>query len=426
MNLALAINLLIPGMMLGSLTSAQAGAATGRSAVAAPAISSAAFMLGSEVLAADGFRPLQGKRVALLGNCSGVNHQGQSTLELLRHANGVNLVALFAPEHGFDGSLPAGHEYGNSTYPGTSLPVYSLYGPGPVRKPTLAMLKGLDAVVYDLQDAGCRSYTFISTMGLAMEACGQAGVEFWVLDRPNPLGGLRVEGPMLNPQFRSLVGQWEIPYVYGLTCGELARMINREGWIHTPCKLTIVQMRGWRREMVWRDTGLKWVATSPRIPRGDSPLYYVSTGMLGTIGGVNIGFDFNRPFECVTAPWLSAAALSRQLNRYALRGVRFTPFSSQLNEYRQQGVCLEFTEPGRSPLAAINFYALEAIKKLTGRDLYAEAVKAGKDFSLFDKVNGTDLTRKALKAGQSAASIVSSWKLGEEAFRQKRQKYLFY
>src|SRR5438034_4071556 len=132
------------------------------------------------------------------------------------------------------------------------------------------MLRGLDALVYDLQDTGVRSYTFISTMGLAMEASAEAGVEFVVLDRPNPLGGERVEGPMVDDRFRSFVGQWNIPYAYGMTCGELAQMINGEGWIRKPCRLTVIRMNGWRRSMVWRDTGLRWTPTSPNVPRGDS------------------------------------------------------------------------------------------------------------------------------------------------------------
>src|SRR5438552_13127449 len=223
----------------------------------------AQVQLGSEVLAANGFKELQGKRVGLITNPSGVSRNGESTIDLLRRAPGVKLVALFGPEHGVYGDVNAGEWVAERTDQRTGLPVHSLYGA--TRKPTPAMLKGLDALVYDLQDTGVRSYTFISTMGLAMEACAQAGVEFIVLDRPNPLGGERVEGPMLEDRFRSFVGQWNIPYAYGMTCGELARMINGEGWIKSPCKLTVVRMIGWRRPMVWRDTGLAWAPTSPNV-----------------------------------------------------------------------------------------------------------------------------------------------------------------
>jgi uncharacterized protein YbbC (DUF1343 family) len=211
-----------------------------------------------------------------------------------------------------------------------------------------------------------------------------------------------------------------------MTCGELARIINGEGWIAKPCKLSVVTMRGWRRHMVWRNTGLSWLPTSPKIPRAESPLYYVSTGLLGTVGGVSIGISYNRPFECVTAPWLNAQKLSRALNRYGLQGIKFHPFSIRDRKYLQQGVRLEFTDPAHAPLMALNYYALEAIKRVSGRDLFAEAIKANTDFSMFDKVNGTDATRKALQAGDSAASLVESWKAGEDAFRQRRQKYLLY
>ena len=227
--------------------------------------------LGSEQLAANEFKELQGKRVGLITNPSGANHNGETTIELLRRAPGVRLLALFGPEHGVYGDVKAGERIPERTDARTGLPVHSLYGA--TRKPTPAMLQGLDVLVYDLQDTGVRSYTFISTMGLAMEACAEAGLEFVVLDRPNPLGGERVEGPPLDERFRSFVGQWNIPYAYGMTCGELARMINGEGWIKKPCALTVVPMTGWRRSMVWHDTGLPWVPTSPNVPRADSPLY---------------------------------------------------------------------------------------------------------------------------------------------------------
>ena len=184
--------------------------------------------LGTDTLAARGWRPLAGKRIGLITNPTGVDRRGRSTIDRLRSAPGVKLVALFAPEHGLRGDLTAGKEFPDSKDPRTGLPVYSLYGPGPVRQPTPKMLRGIDVLLYDVQDLGVRSYTYISTMGLAMDACAEAGVEFMVLDRPNPLGGARVEGPMLDARFGSFVGWWEVPCVYELTCGELARMVNDE------------------------------------------------------------------------------------------------------------------------------------------------------------------------------------------------------
>jgi uncharacterized protein YbbC (DUF1343 family) len=387
--------------------------------------------LGSQVLADDGFRALRGKRVGLITNRTGVNRQGRWTIDLLRSAPGVRLVALFAPEHGLRGEFAAGEEFPDGTDARTGLPVHSLYGPGPVRKPTPAMLRGLDALVYDVQDLGVRSYTYISTLGLAMEACGQAGIEFVVLDRPNPLGGRRVEGPMLDPRFRSFVGRWPVPYVYGLTAAELARMIQGEGWITNRCRLVLAPMRGWRRSMTWRDTGLAWVPTSPNVPKAETALHLVATGLLGEIGGVSIGMGAGLPFQCVAAPWLKGDKTASYLNGLRLPGVRFDPITYQpmRGNFRSQkvaGVKIRLTDPAEAPLVAINFHALEAVRKLAGRDLFAEAERRGQSFAMFDKVNGTDATRRALQSGQSATNIVRGWQAGEEDFRKRRERYLIY
>lgn len=385
--------------------------------------------LGNEVLAADKFKQLHGKRVGLITNPSGVNRQLQTTIELLRYAPGLKLVALFGPEHGIYGDVPAGDKVESRTDKLTGLPVHSLYGA--TRKPTPRMLEGLDALVYDLQDTGCRSYTFISTMGLAMEACAEAGIEFVVLDRPNPLGGQRVEGPMVQNDFRSFVSQWDVPYVYGMTPGEVARMINGEKWIKHPCRLTVIPMKGWQRSMVWRDTGLPWVPSSPHVPHGDSPMYQVATGMLGEIGGVSIGIGYTLPFQCLAGPWLDPHETAKHLNGLGLTGIKFQPvtYKPYYGNFKDEiisGVQIHFTDPHRVSLTALNFYLLETVEKVGKRDLFADALAAKKNFSMFDKVNGTDTTRKALQDGKSAKEIVTSWRAGEEAFKKKRQKYLLY
>ena len=386
--------------------------------------------LGNEVLVQTKFQALAGKRVGLITNPSGANSQLESTIDVLRNAPGVKLVALFGPEHGIYGDVPAGDKIASRTDARTGLPVHSLYGD--TRKPTPEMLEGLDALVYDLQDTGCRSYTFISTMGVAMEAAGAAGIEFIVLDRPNPLGGVRVEGPMVEQESRrSFVSRWDVPYAYGMTCGELARMINDRGWITNRCKLTVVPMKGWKRTMVWRDTGLPWVPTSPHVPHGESPLFQVATGMLGEIGGVNIGVGYTLPFQCVAATNVNPQQLAAAMNDYKLPGVRFQPvtykpYYGAFHDEIVSGVQLYFTDPAHAPLTAINYYALEALKRVAGRDLFAEAQKANKKFDMFDKVNGTDATRLALQSGKSAAEIVSSWKAGEEQFRKARRPFLLY
>lgn len=387
--------------------------------------------LGSDVLAERGFRDLAGKRVGLLTNPSGVNRAGISTIELLRKAPNVNLVALFGAEHGVYGDIPAGKEFPESIDPVTGLPVFSLYGPGPVRKPTPKMLRQIDVLVYDLQDTGARSYTFISTMGKAMEECGRAGVDFMILDRPNPLGGLRVEGPHYNPRFRSLVGYWPIPYVYGMTCGELARMIQGERMNGRACRLIIVRMKGWRRSMVWKDTGLRWKPTSPNVPYGRSPMYQTATGMLGEIGGLDIGIQTKRPFEYIAADWLKAPQTAAYLNGLALPGIQFRSAQAISRRGSSKGravpaVEIIFQDPPNAPLSAVNFYLLDAVKRVSGRDLFQDAVKRGKDWRMFDKVNGTDATRRDLQAGRSVANIAKSWRTETEQFKQRRQPYLIY
>jgi uncharacterized protein YbbC (DUF1343 family) len=387
--------------------------------------------LGNEMLAQNGFKALQGKRVGLITNPSGVNRNLESTIDVLRRAPGVKLVALFGPEHGIYGDVRAGDKIESRTDARTGLPVHSLYGK--TRKPTPETLQGLDALVYDLQDTGCRSYTFISTMGVAMEACGEAGVEFVVLDRPNPLGGVRIEGPMVEEKYRSFVSQWDVPYVYGMTCGELARMIVGEGWIKMRCKLTVVPMKGWERTMVWRDTRLPWVPTSPHVPHGESPLFQVATGMIGELGGsaASTGIGYTLPFQCVAAPGVDMHKLAGALNACNLPGVRFQPITYKPYYFAFKdevigGVQIFFTDPAHAPLMAVNFYALETLKKVAGRDVFQEAAKANRGFGMFDKVNGTDATRKALQAGKTAAEIVASWRAGEDGFCKKRQKYLLY
>ncbi len=386
--------------------------------------------LGNEILAEKHFKALEGKRIGLITNPSGVNRQLQSTVELLRNAPQVQLVALFGPEHGIYGDVPAGDPVSTRTDERTGLPVHSLYGK--THKPTPEMLKGLDAVVYDLQDVGSRSYTFISTMGEAMEACAENNVEFIVLDRPNPLGGERVEGPMIaDEKFRSFVSKFDIPYIYGLTTGELARMINGEGWIKKKCKLTVIPLKGWKRSMTWRDTGLPWVPTSPHIPHGDSPMFYSATGLIGELGTASIGVGYTLPFQCLALPGIDGHKLAKTLNDYDIEGVRFkpvsyTPYYSFFKGTNIAGVQIYFTDPRRAPLVALNFYLLEALKRSAGRDVFDDAVQQKKSFSMFDKVNGTDATRKALQSGTSAAEIAASWHEGEERFKKLRKRYLLY
>jgi uncharacterized protein YbbC (DUF1343 family) len=265
-----------------------------------------------------------------------------------------------------------------------------------------------------------------------MEACAASGISFVVLDRPNPLGGKRVEGPGLDPKFRSFVGHWPIPYVYGLTPGELARMIHGEAWITNRCSLVVVPLRGWTRSMTWSDTGLRWIASSPNVPNGETPLYLVATGILGEIGGgLHLGLGTPHSFQWIGAAWLDSRRFTRELNGYALPGVVFDPLELDLNRKASdgrelRGARVRITQPATAPITAINFHALEAILKTTGRDLFKEALQNGKNWTVFDKVCGSDQLRRALQSGRSARDIAQSWHATEEAFRKQRAPYLLY
>ena len=271
---------------------------------------------GIEVLRDRGFEGLVGKRVGLVTNPSGVDRDLRSTIDILYNAPGVELVALYGPEHGVRGDVYAGGKVSDSRDALTGLPVYSLYGP--TRKPTPEMLRGIDVMVYDIQDTGARSYTFISTMGLVMEACEELGIEVMVLDRPNPLGGLKVEGSVVEPGFFSFVSQYRIPYIYGLTPGELALLINAEGLNRgqtgkqepARCSLTVIPMEGWHRDMLYQDTGLPWVLPSPNIPYQTSPVHYCAAGICGDLYGfLNIGIGYTLPFQVFAEEWIDAPRL---------------------------------------------------------------------------------------------------------------------
>ena len=289
-----------------------------------------AVKTGVEVLRDSGFEGLKGRRVGLVTNPSGVDRHLKSTIDILFEAPEVNLVALYGPEHGVRGDVYAGGKVADTKDEATGLPVYSLYGA--TRKPTPEMLDGIDVMVYDIQDVGARSYTFISTLGLVMEACAAKDIEVMVLDRPNPLSGNKIEGCYVEQPFNSFVSQYRIPYVYGLTVGELATMINEEGLNRgqkgdqepVKCKLTVVPMEGWTRDMLYEDTGLPWVLPSPNIPFKESPMYYVSSGLCGELYGfMNIGVGYTLPFQVFGAEWLDPDKLKSRLESYELPGISF-------------------------------------------------------------------------------------------------------
>ena len=390
---------------------------------------------GIEVLRDRGFEGLTGKRVGLVTNPSGVDHLLNSTVDILFNAPGVELVALYGPEHGVRGDLYAGDHVKDSRDEVTGLPVYSIYGA--TRKPTKEMLQGIDIMVYDIQDVGVRSYTFISTLGLVMEACGEMGIEVMVLDRPNPLGGNKIEGCYVEPGFYSFVSQYRIPYVYGLTVGELAIMINEEGMNRGQkgdqapaiCELTVVPMEGWTRDMVYEDTGLPWVLPSPNIPFKDTPMYYAAAGICGELYGfMNIGIGYTLPFQVFGALWLNPERLKEKLESYGLPGVSFRtiwykPFSGSQKGQLVKGLQYFVTDYENARLTDTQFHVMQAVVELYP-DKKAFEIISG--YGLFDKVCGTDYVRKEFQKRYNVSDILEYWRKDEEDFRTLSQRYHIY
>ena len=390
---------------------------------------------GIEVLRDRGFEGLAGKRVGLVTNPSGVDSQLRSTIDILFNAPEVNLVALYGPEHGVRGDVYAGGKISDSIDEVTGLPVYSLYGT--TRKPTQEMLKGIDVMVYDIQDVGVRSYTFISTLGLVMEACAPLGIEVMVLDRPNPLGGNKIEGCYVEQPFNSFVSQYKIPYVYGLTVGELAVLINEEGLNRgqkgdqepVKCKLSVVPMEGWKRDMLYEATGLPWVLPSPNIPFKDSPMYYAASGICGELYGfMNIGVGYTLPFQVFGATWLDPVKLKPELESYGLEGVSFRtiwikPFSGSQKGELVGGLQFFFTDYEKARITEVQFYVIQAVAELYPDKKAFEVING---YGLFDKVCGTDYVRKEFSKGYKVSEIIDYWRKDEDSFRILAQKYHIY
>jgi uncharacterized protein YbbC (DUF1343 family) len=383
---------------------------------------------GVEVLKETGFKVLQGKQVGLITNPTGVDNCLKSTIDILHEAQDVHLVALYGPEHGVRGDVYAGDKVDTFTDPNTGVPVHSLYGS--TRKPTPEMLEGVDALVYDIQDIGCRSYTYISTMYLAMQAAAGNDIEFIVLDRPNPLGGLKVEGCLVEEGFFSFVSQLKVPYVYGLTCGELAMLINSEFMGDRPCKLTVVKMKKWRRKMTFDDTGLPWVPASPHIPFAHSAYFYPVSGILGELGYMSIGVGYTLPFEIFAAEWIDAEQFAKALNVKQLPGIVFRPI--HLKPYYSvgqgknlHGVQVYLRDFNKARLSDVQFHVMEVAAQLYPDKKVFDHADENR-FGMFDKVCGTDFIRKEFSKNHRFADIQSYWTKDEESFGKLAKKYYLY
>jgi uncharacterized protein YbbC (DUF1343 family) len=386
---------------------------------------------GVEVLERRGFEGLKGKRVGLVTNPSGVDRNLRSTVDILFNAPGVNLVALYGPEHGVRGDVWAGGKVQDAVDEATGLPVFSLYGK--TRKPTKEMLKDIDIMVYDIQDVGTRSYTFISTLGLVMQVCGELGIEVMVLDRPNPLGGEKVEGNFVEPGFFSFVSQYEIPYIYGLTVGELAVMMNEEGLNrgqkgdekHVKCKLSVVPMEGWKRDMVYADTKLPWVLPSPNIPTAEAAIHYPSAGICGEYYGyINIGIGYTLPFGVFGATWIDAQKLKQKLDSYKIEGTAFRtiyykPIAGAQKGELVQGVQYFYTDYKKANITLTQFYSMQAVN-----ELYPDHQPTG--VGLLDKVCGTDYIRLNFAKRHMVADIEEYWNKDVAAFKKLSKKYFLY
>ena len=385
---------------------------------------------GIEVLRENGFDILQGKRVGLVTNPTGVDSRLNSTIDILYAAPGVKLAALFGPEHGVRGDFAAGDKVESTTDSRTGIPVYSLYGKTP--RPTPEMLAGIDVLVYDIQDIGCRSYTYITTMSLAMEAAAQQKIPFVVLDRPNPLGGVRMEGNIVEKPFTSFVSMFPIPYVYGLTCGELARMLNEEKMLTdgVSCALTVVPMKGWKRTMIFPETGLPWVPTSPHVPRDVTSLHYVSTGILGELGVISEGVGYTLPFETFAAEWIDPALLAERMNALNLKGVIFRPITYKPFYGRSMGKTLKGVQVHLLDAPPVNLMAIQFLFMQVHHELYPDKnpfeMAESSRIRMFDKVAGTDQVRLEFSKRMKYEDVKGLLDKDLKSFRATAKKYQMY
>jgi uncharacterized protein YbbC (DUF1343 family) len=370
---------------------------------------------GLDVLEAQKFAPLHGKRVGLITNHTGVDTQERSTVQLLAHAPGVQLVALFSPEHGI-----AGHADDNvpsSKDASTGLPIYSLYGDH--NRPTDEMLNGIDALVFDVQDAGVRFYTYTTTMGYCMEEAAKKGIEFYVLDRPNPIAGDVVEGPMLDADKTAFVAYFPLPVRYGLTIGELAQLFNTEN--HITVKLHVIPMKGWHRNYFFESTGLRWIPPSPNLRTLKGSILYPGLEILQN-AGVSVGRGTEAPFEEFGAPWINGEEVATELNAKNLPGLRFAnqrfiPVSGLYAGQHCGGVGIKVTDRAAVRSMRMGLEIAEILQKK-----YPANFETAKMLLLL----GNSETVSQLQAGTTPAEIVAGWAKDLAAYDQMRRKYFLY
>ena len=392
---------------------------------------------GIDVLESGNFLPLKGKRLGLLTHPAGVDHRGVPTVELLRRAPGIHLVALFATEHGIYGTNAAGKTFGDHLDPATGLMVFSLYN-GRTHRPTKTQLRGIDALVIDLQDIGVRSYTFAGAMKQAMEGCFENNVEVIVLDRPNPLGGLKVDGPLLDPQWQglALVNDFPVPYVHGLTMGELALFargtpgvlrISESSRIHG--RLTIIPMSGWRRDMRWPDTGLRWVPTSPYMPDFSAIVGYPMTGLGCQLGHFSNGVGSQYPFRGLYNPLVKIGVVERELDALHLPGIRFRRVSVPNSHNGQPGIGLyvEVSDWDEWRPTELNFYLMKLACKLEPKNPFAFASEGSAE--MFLRLMGSTAFFRDLAARGARVDLeayLRLWQAQDRTFQERTRRFWLY
>lgn len=386
-------------------------------------------MTGLDVVLRDGLALPGEGRVGLLCNSSTLDRSYRGSPEALRDVPGVTLDRIFAPQHGFASEKQDNMiESADGVHPGTGVPILSLYGT--VRKPRPEMLDGLDAILIDLQDVGTRVYTFLSTALLTLEAAGAAGVPVWILDRPNPIGGDAVEGPILEPGFASFVGMIPVPLRHGLTAAEYCRFGLAE--LGGSAELHVVPAEGWRRGFYYDETGLPWAMPSPNLPALETALVYPGAVLLE---GTNLseGRGTTRPFELWGAPWLDPPAIRALVERAGLAGfvLRETAFEPTFHKFRGEtvrGFQIHVTDRRSFHPVAAFVAALCAIRRLRpDRFAWRETpYEYELDRAPIDLIAGTDALRLAIDGGTGAAEIATSWQEGVDRFREARRPHLIY
>jgi len=402
---------------------------------------------GLEVFLESRLDLVKGKRVGLIVNPTGIDRQLRSTVDRLKAVAGINLVALYGPEHGVRGDAQAGEYVPFYFDQKFELPVFSLYGqsfkpdPGMLKNidaymrafdtdamgagkiPESAMIKNVDALIFDIQEVGTRVYTYVATMAYAMEAAAESGLDFIVLDRPNPLNGTVLEGPVLDyPELSSFVGLYPVPQRYGMTMGELALLFNQK-FLKKKANLTVVPMEGWRRAMWFDETGLPWVIPSPNMPTLETAVVYPGQVL---VEGTNLseGRGTTRPFELCGAPWVDGNGLARRLNALGLEGVLFreawfTPTFSKFAGELCGGVQVHVTDRNRYRSFAAALHLVKIV-----REMYPQEFLFHPDY--FDKVAGTRRIREALERDAAVEEIVQSYAGGLKAFAELRRPFLLY